>query len=172
MSSVTLDGDMGGITADTDTLYVGMHETNQILHLSLEDMSTTKVTSLNSPYICQYTKLLDIRVTTSLFVVLFLPSNKPIQTFSREGNLVRTIASEEQLERPCYLCLDRHCNIIVSNCDAHNIKVFSQEGDLIATIGHEGTRPGEFKHPNSIDVDKYGRIVVVDFKDTNMLQFF
>ena len=173
MSSATLEGFRGGITADTDTIYGGLHETNQILHLSLEDLSTIKVTSLSSPYINQDTKLQDIRVTTSLFVVLFRSSDKPsIQTFSREGNFVGIIVSEEQLGLPCYFCLDRHFNIIVSNCLAHNIKVFSLEGDLIATIGHEGTGPGEFYKPAGIDVDKDGRIVVVDEKDTNKLQFF
>ena len=172
MSGVTVESYLSGITADTDTLYVGMHETKQIHHLSLEDMSTIKVTSLNSPYISQGTSLLDIRVTTSLFVVLFRYSNKPIQTFSREGNFVGIIVSEEQLKLPYYFCLDRHFNIIVSNWDAHNIKVFSLEGDLIATIGHEGTGPGEFYKPTGIDVDKDGRIVVVDEKTTNKLQFF
>ena len=172
MSSVTQEGLSSGITADTDSLYVGMDETNQILNLSLEDLSTIKVTSLNSPYKSQDTRLQDIRVTTSLFVVLFLSSDKPIQTFSREGNFVGIIVSEEQLELSYYLCLDRHFNIIVSNCHGHNIKVFSLEGDLIATIGHKGTKPGEFNKPTGIDVDKYGRIVVVDNKDANKLQLF
>ena len=139
MSSVTPKYPLSGITADTDTLYAGMRETNQILHLSLEDMSIIKITSLNSPYTRQDTQLLDLKVTTSLFVVLFLYSNKPIQTFSREGNLIRIIASEEQLTEPNFLCLDRHYNIIVSNLGTHNLKVFSPEGDLIATIGLESS---------------------------------
>ena len=50
--------------------------------------------------------------------------------------------------------------------------MFSSEGDLIATIGHEGTEPGEFHTPHGIDVDREGRIVVVDRKYTHKLQFF
>ena len=57
ISSVKLEDPISSITADTGTLYVGMYDTNQILHLSLEDMSTIKVTSLNSSYI--YVKTLD-----------------------------------------------------------------------------------------------------------------
>ena len=60
----------------------------------------------------------------------------------------------------------------MSDSTVHNLKVFSSEGHLIATIGHEGTGPGEFYHPQGIDVDKDGRIVVVDNKVTHMLQFF
>ena len=172
MNSVTLDDHISGITTDTDTLYGGVYYRNRILHLSLEDMRTIKTTTLNSPYIRQNTGLQDLKVTTSLFVVLFHFSNKPIQTFSREGNLVRIIASEEQLEVLSFLCLDRHFNIVVSDCAAHNLKVFSLEGDLIAIIGHGGTGPGELYRPMGIDVNKDGRIAVVDNKDTHMLHYF
>ena len=170
--NVKLGNSTSCITADTDTLYVGMRFTNQIFHLSLEDMSTMKMTSLNSPYIHQATKLYDLKVTPSLFVVLFSSSNNPIQTFSKEGNFVRTIASEEQLKEASFLCLDRQFNILVSDFTAHDIKVYSSEGHLIATIGHEGTEPGEFCNPMGIDVDKDGRIVVIDNKDTHTLQLF
>ena len=121
MDSVTLrESTSCKVVADTDTLYVGMEDTNQILHLSLEDMSTMKMTSLNSPYIHQATKLYDLKVTPSLFVVLFSSSNNPIQTFSKEGNFVRTIASEEQLKEASFLCLDRQFNILVSDLTAHD----------------------------------------------------
>ena len=50
MSSVASEYSLSCITADTDTLYAGTQRANQILHLSLEDMSTIKITSLNSPY--------------------------------------------------------------------------------------------------------------------------
>ena len=150
--------------------YVGSGFTNQILHLSLDDMSTIRITKLNSPHINQDTGLRDLKVTASLFVVLF--NSFEIQTFTREGNLIRIITSRGQLLRTYCLCLDRHSNIIVSDTFAHNIKVFSPEGYLIATIGQEGTEPGEFKSPSGIDVDKDGRIVVVDRKDNHMLQFF
>ena len=169
-SSVTLKYLIRCITADTDTLYVGVHDTNRILHLSLDNMSTIRMTSLNSPH--QDTRFRDLKVTTSLFVVLFDSSNKPTQTFSRDGNLHRIIASEEEQKLPYCLCLDRHSNIIVSDNLAHNIKVFSPVRDLIVTIRQEGTGPGEFKCPMGIDVDKDGRIVVVDRKDNHVLQFF
>ena len=103
-------------------------------------------------------------------------SGTPCRIFKLDklsGNVMSGVTvSEEQLKLPYYFCLDRHFNIIVSNWDAHNIKVFSLEGDLIATIGHEGTGPGEFYKPTGIDVDKDGRIVVADEKTTHKLQFF
>ena len=132
VNNVTLNYPISSITADTDTLYGGTRFTNQILHLSLDDMSTIRITSLNSPHIDQDTKLRDLKVTASLFVVLF--NSSEIQTFSREGNLVRIIASRGQLLRTYCLCLDRHFNIIVSDTFAHNVKVFSPEGYLFSLI--------------------------------------
>ena len=172
LCSVKTEYRISGLTADSDTLYTGMYESNQICHLSLEDLTNIRVTPLNSPHITQETRLIDLKIATSLFVVLFRNCNYPIQTFSRDGNLTQVITSQDQLINAYYLCLDRHLNIIVSDSGAHNLKVFSIEGQLLTTIGQEGEGPGKFNCPRGIDVDKEGRIVVVDFKQSHMLQFF
>ena len=82
------------------------------------------------------------------------------------------IASQDQLIRALYLCVDRHLNIIVSDRGAHNLKIFSIEGHLLTTIGQEGEGPGNFVLPSGIDIDREGRIVVVDHKGYHRLQFF
>ena len=164
--------DASGLSADSDTLYTGMYESNQICHLSLEDLTTIRVTPLNSPHITQDNTLRDLKIATSLFVVLFGNCNYPIQIFSRDGNLTQVITSQDQLIDAYYLCVDRHLNIIVSDSRANNLKVFSIEGHLLTTIGQEGEGPGKFNFPKGIDVDKEGRIVVVDDKQSHILQFF
>ena len=63
-------------------------------------------------------------------------------------------------------------NIIVSDTGAHNVKVFDGEGQLVTTIGDEGTGPGEFCRPRGIDVNKEALIVVVNSKQSHRLQFF
>ena len=172
LCSVKTEYVITGLSADSDNLYTGMYESNQICHLSLEDLTTIRVTPLNSPHITQHTRLRDLKIATSLFVVLFRNCNYPIQTFSRDGNLTQVITSQDQLINAFYLCIDRHLNIIVSDWVANNLKVFSIEGHLLTTIGQEGEGPGKFLNPSGIDVDKEGRIVVVDCKQTHMLQFF
>ena len=169
---VKTEDSISGLSADTDTLYAGTFESNQISHLSLEDLTYIRVTPLNSPHITQDTTLRDLKIATSLFIVLFEKCNYPIQTFSRDGNLIQVIASQDQLIDAFYLCVDRHLNIIVSDWGAHNLKVFSIEGHLLTTIGQEGEGPGKFISPRGIDIDKEGRIVVVDFKKSHRLQFF
>ena len=172
LCSVETENSIYGVSADTDTLYLATRGSNQISHFSLEDLTTIRVTPLNSPHITQDTGLRDLKIATSLFIVLFRDCNYPIQNFSREGNLIQEIASQDQLIDARYLCVDRHLNIIVSDWGAHNLKVFSMEGHLLTTIGQRGEGPGKFRLPSGIDVDKEGRIVVADNKKSHMLQYF
>ena len=164
--------DMCDLSVDTDTLYVGMNETNRISHYSVEDLRSVDRTPLNSPHITQETWLFDLKLVSSLFIVLFRDCTYPVQSFSRDGNLIRLIVSQEQLVRAFHFCLDRNMNIIICDTGAHNVKVFDREGQLVATIGHEGKGPGEFSSPGGIDINKEGLIVVVDLKQSHILQFF
>ena len=172
LCSVKSEDGISGLSADTDTLYAGMSESNQVSHFSLEDLTIVGVTPLNSPQVTHDTILRDLKIATSLFIVLFEKSNYPIQTFSRDGNLIRVITSQDQLTDAYYLCVDRHLNILVSDFRAHNLKIFSIEGHFLTTIGQEGEGPGNFFHPRGIGVDKEGFIVVVDWKSSHKLQFF
>ena len=164
-----------GLSVDTDTLFVGMRTTKYISHLSAEDLRSVDMTPLNSPHITEDTRLWDLKLAPSLFIVLFDECPYSVQSFSRDGNLMHLIVSQEQLIGAHYFCLDRHMNIIISDMGAHNVKVFSREGQLVATIGHKGTGPGEFRSPQGIDINKEGLVVVVvvdDSKQSHMLQFF
>ena len=169
---VITDYVMCGLSVDTDTLYAGMSSTNRISHFSVEDLRYVDTTPLNSPHVTQETMVIDQKLVSSLFIVLFRNSTYPVQSFSRDGNLVRLIVSQEQLVEAEYFSLDRNMNIIISDYRAHNVKVFDREGQLVTTIGHEGTGPGEFYYPQGIDINKEGLIVVVDLKDSHKLQFF
>ena len=46
---------------------------------------------------------------------------------------------------------------------------FDSEGNLVASIGHWGAGPGEFKTPHALDIDSRGRLVVGD-RGNNRLQ--
>ena len=160
-----------GLSVDTDTLYVGMYRANSISHWSVEDLGSVGITPLNSPHITEDTTLWDMKLAPSLFIVLFHMCPYPVQSFSRDGTLMRSIVSQEQLIGASHFCLDRHMNIIISDTDAHNIKVLNREGQLVATIGQEGTEPGQFQSPQGIAINREGLIVVVDDKKSHKLQF-
>ena len=161
-----------GLSVDTDTLYVGMCVANSISHWSVEDLGSVGITPLNSPHMTEDTQLWDIRLAPSLFIVLFHMCPYPVQSFSRDGTLMHSIVSQEQLIGASHFCLDRHMNVIISDTDAHNIKVLNREGQLVTTIGQEGTEPGQFQSPQGIAINREGLIVVVDDKKSHKLQFF
>ena len=163
---------MSGLSVDTDTLYVGVFGNNAISHFSVEDLLAVNMTSLNSPHITQDTSLIGLQLVPSLFVVLFKECTYPVQSFSRDGNLIHLIVSQEQLISAEYFCLDRHRNIIISDTGAHSVKVFDREGQLVATIGDKGTGPGMFNGPRGIKITNEGHIVVVDSKQSHKLQIF
>ena len=48
---------ISALSVDTDTLYTGMCLSNKICHYSLEDLTTIRVTTLNSPHVTQHTTL-------------------------------------------------------------------------------------------------------------------
>ena len=169
---VETDYIINGLSADTDTLYAGMCLANRISHLSVEDLGSVGITPLNSPHITEGTMLCDIKLAPSLFIVLFHKCPYPVQSFSRDGILMHSIVSQEQLIGALYFCLDRHMNVIISDTYTHNIKVFNREGPLVATIGQKGTEPGQFQSPRGIAINREGLIVVVGRKKSHKLQFF
>ena len=169
---IRTDNVMLGLSVDTDTLYVGMFEANSISHLSVEDLGSVGITPLNSPHITEDTKPCDIKLAPSLFIVLFDKCRYLVQSFSRDGTLMHSIVSQEQLIGALYFCLDRHMNVIISDTFAHNIKVFNREGQLVTTIGQGGSEPGQFQSPQGIAINREGLIVVVDCKESHRLQFF
>ena len=163
---------MCGLSVDTDTLYVTMYVANSISHLSVEDLGSVGITPLNSPHMTEDTMLWDIKLAPSLFIVLFDKCPYPVQSFSRDGTLMHSIVSQEQLIRAYHFCLDRHMNIIISDTDAHNIKVFNREGQLVAIIGQRGTGPGQFQFPRGIAINREGLIIVGNGGKSHKLQFF
>ena len=169
---VETDYIMLGLSADTDTLYVGMYGANSISHLSVEDLGSVRITPLNSPHITKDSMLCDIKLAPSLFIVLFHECPYPVQSFSRDGILMHSIVSQEQLIGAYNFCLDRHMNFIIGDTFAHNIKVFNREGQLVTTIGQEGTEPGQFRSPQGIAIFREGLIAVADCKESHRLQFF
>ena len=125
---------MRGLSVDTDTLYAGKCVTNRISHFSVEDLRSVDLTPLNSPYLTEDTTLLDLKLTPSLFIVLFRECTYLVQSFSRDGNLSHLIVPHEQLNEARFFCLDRHLNIIVSDFETHDvnwIKIPSDQSDPI-----------------------------------------
>jgi tripartite motif-containing protein 71 len=63
-------------------------------------------------------------------------------------------------------------NLIVTNCDSHQVAIITLDGKLVRTIGTTRSKDvGQFSTPQSVAVDKNGNIWVAD-RGNNRLQVF
>ena len=53
----------------------------------------------------------------------------------------------------------------------HCIKIFTQSGEFIHSIGRKGNKKGEFTEPHGIAISKSGVISVVSDNPNHSLQF-
>ena len=107
----------------------------------------------------------DVKLTPDCVVVLDW-SLKCVHLFSRDGDYLSSSISQGEEQRslvrnPWFFCLDLSWNILISDCDHHCIKIFTQSGEFIHSIGREGNKKGEFINPHGIAISKSGVIFVV-----------
>lgn len=105
-------------------------------------------------------------------IILFTYMNYPLQSFTRDGELIRTILTNEQVAGAHYFCIDPYNNFIISDFMAHQVKIFTPSGKLVVTIGKRGVAPGEFYGPSGIALALDNRIIVCDWKSEHLLQYF
>jgi DNA-binding beta-propeller fold protein YncE len=96
-------------------------------------------------------------------VYIGLPAIGQIAVLSHEGKFLDTIGRRGSLPNPIDVVLDtlRHRVLVVDNKIAQ-VRVFSEHGDSLFSIGRPGDGDGEFNRPQSVAVDKDGNIYVVD----------
>lgn len=73
-----------------------------------------------------------------------------VYLLDRTGSPLRSIG-RDQLKRPTGLARDpARGHLYVADTAAHDVKVFSDRGDLLAVIGRRGTGAGEFNFPSHL----------------------
>ena len=119
---------------------------------------------------------LDIKLTSDCVVVLDW-SPKCVHLFSRDGDYLSSCISqgEEQNSFVCNpqcFCLDLAGNFVISDRDHDCIKIFTQSGEFIHSIGRKGSKKGEFIYPRGIAISRSGVIFVVSYNPDYSLQCF
>lgn len=92
-----------------------------------------------------------------------LPDLGQVVVLSPAGELLDTIGRRGSLPNPLDIVLDtvRHRVFVVDN-RLHQVKVFTEHGDSLFSIGTRGVGDGEFNFPQSVAIDRFGTIYVVD----------
>ncbi len=110
-------------------------------------------------------------------VIKLSPAGEVLLTLGQPG--VAGDGTDALLNTPCDVVTAANGDIFVG--DGHEgqntddpdtvarIVKFDSEGNFLASIGHWGAGPGEFKTPHALDIDSRGRLVVGD-RGNNRLQ--
>ena len=117
----------------------------------------------------------DVKLSDDRIVVLDR-GTKCVHFFSRDGHLSSCVpqgrTQDSSVNSPHFFCLDAANNIIISDRNNHAIKIFTELGHHIHTIGREGYGIGEFIRPMGVCISKLGNIFVVSDNPNYRLQCF
>ena len=145
-----------------------------LFDLSLKPISRLQLNAKSHDY---NTFTRDIIVHREKIIVLFSSGDgyhhNPIQVFTLDGKFTHSVVSGSVIREASYFCIDSYENFILTDRADNCIRIISQNGVLLQTVGAEGNKtPGQLYSPKGIAIDASGNIVVVDWKDNYRLQAF
>ena len=118
---------------------------------------------LKSPHFTSDTRTFSIRLHENNMFVMFGLSDYSLQVFSQDGQLIRGVIPESDIDCSYFFSLDGIGNIIVANNSGDKIKIFSNSGRLIHTISNDTlTEDQKLCGPRGISVDRLNNIVVAN----------
>ena len=89
----------------------------------------------------------------------------PLQTL---GNPIGVIGN---VNRPCGLTTNSEGHIIVAECSAYSVSVFTPGGKKIRSFGSKGSANGQFNYPRGVAVDNADNIYVADNNNHRIQKF-
>ena len=130
----------------------------QILDCFLNPIRVVKHPSMRKP--C------DVKLTTDEIYVLSSKDSLCVHVFTHTGDKIRSLITrgftkEMQVLEPFYFCLDTKKNLIISDSLRRHIKIFSNEGSLLHTIGGHGHQVGMFIQPQGLALISNLKLVAV-----------
>ena len=169
--SKSYDFNLGGICTDNIHIYVGEWKGMNLIVLTLDLIEENRI-SLKTEFCQQDTEIRDISLSQELFYILLFNTEFPIQAFSREGILTRCVVKKDSINNAYCFCLDQQHNILVADCGDSKVKIFSNEGKLLAQIGEKRSEKGQFSALTGISSSELGDIVTVQRSTSNLLKRF
>ena len=123
----------------------------------------------------RYPWLQDMKATWHSIFCLFTGSPSPLQEFSLEGDLLRSVLTEDKIMGAYHFNLfgnpvKKEWTISITDFWDNAIKVFDMEGQLMDTFPEKGFGLGQIIQPTGIFVERSGFITVCDMKEDNCLQ--
>ena len=107
----------------------------QILTTDLEFTDSLQHQTMNKP--------VDVKFSNNEMFVLSSKDSPCVHVFTLSGEKTRSLVTRGdgmQVMGAMFFCFDEHNNILVSDYWSHDIKVFSQAGDLLHKIGRKSCK--------------------------------
>ena len=139
----------------------------QILDSSLRYLKQISHQSMEHP--C------DVKVTTDSVYVLTLTGPFCIHVFSHIGDKIRSIITKGDgmlVTESFFFYIDSCAKFVISDNGSSQIKVFSEDGVLLHTLGEHGHELGKFERPYGIALSANQKCVVASLNENYGLQIF
>ena len=156
----------------SNKVYVCENDNNSV-SVFCKDLNFLERIPLKSPHVTPRMSPYCIRLYENTMYVMFIRSDYCIQVFSQDGQLIRGVVPTSGIRFSLFFSLDRIGNIIVAEYLGHEIKIFSNSGNLIHTIPTDKLTEGlKLSNPMGISVDKQNNIVVAQQNEKyNLIAF-
>ena len=152
-------------------VYIAERDNNriQILDCSLHPIREVKHQSMRWPW--------DVKLTTEEMYVLSNGDSPCVHVFDHTGHKIRSLITlgyeGMQVAQPFFFCLDNKKNLIISDWGSDQVKIFSNEGSLLHTIGKHGHQVGMFVSPQGLALaSNLNLLVTVSLNNNYRLQSF
>ena len=141
----------------------------QISDSSLHPIREVTHPSMHRPY--------DVKLTTEEIYVLCSDDSPCVHVFNFTGHKIRSMITcgygvGMQVTQPFFFCFDIKKNLIISDYWTHLIKIFSNEGALLHTIGEHVDQVGVFHYPRGLALISNLNLVTVSRNANCGLQIF
>ena len=88
--------------------------------------------------------------------------NRCVHVFNKERTLVQSIGKGELSGNLSGIAFDRKGNVWVTDTDSSKVLKLSQDGRLLQTIDHAGSKSDHFQYPCGVSVSPEGLIYICD----------
>ena len=150
----------GVAVAPDGTIFVSNAEKHKI-HVFDADRHFVKSFGQEGAEKGQLQSPMSVAITTN--GLLYVAHNNGVDVMRYDGAFVRRIGCGT-LKEPWDVSVHQG-DVFVADTGNHRVAVFSQDGNLIRTIGSQGTGPGQFKYPTSVAISPDGELYVSDYSN-------
>ena len=160
-------GDPAGIwVSSEDIKYVADMQRRQVVVFDANDRFLRTYGSREI-----FEKPVDVAVHGNRVYVVDMKKEQLFILDGESGKLLKTVGEKGEFFKPSDVTVGPSGDVYVTDAFHFQIKKFSPEGTLLATIGYHGDQIGGFVRPKGAAVDKSGRLYVVDAAFENVQIF-